>query len=104
MCGLCGVLGNADHWTDIPDEGVVLSPHTRRATRLARVRMVNEVLAYYGLKLADWQGSNYVLSGPTGRTELVGDLVQVWRAVEQMAGRACDPLDPRLIERLESKT
>jgi hypothetical protein len=104
MCGLCGILGNASHWTDGPADGDVGALQNRRAARLARVRMMNEVLAPFGLKLSDWQGSDYLLSGSTGRTEVVGDLVQVWRAAQQMSGRVCDPLDLQLIERLELRT
>jgi hypothetical protein len=102
MCGLCGVLGSGAHWTDDrTGDGAGGSPQTRRAARLARVRLMNAVLAHYGLSLADWQGSSYVLTGATGRSELVGDIVQVWRAAERMSGRACDPLDPCLLARLE---
>jgi hypothetical protein len=98
MCGLCGVLGGAGHWTE---DAVGDVAQTRRAARLRRVRLMNAVLRHYRLTLADWQGTSYVLSGPTGGSELVGDLVQVWRAAERVAGQSCDPLDERLIERLE---
>lgn len=102
MCGLCGVLGSAGHWTDGPaGDAVGGSAPTRRAARLARVRLMNVVLSHYRLTLADWQGTSYLLSGATGGTELVGDLVQVWRAAERVSGQSCDPLDLRLIERLE---
>jgi len=103
MCGLCGILGGGGHWTDgaAAEGDAGASAASRRVARLTRVRLMNRVLSHYGLRLADWQGSSYVLNGATGRTELVGDLHQVWRMAEQMAGRACDPLDPALIERLE---
>ena len=102
MCGLCGVLGGDAHWTDHPaSDGAGGSLQARRAARRERVRLMNVVLAHYGLRLTDWQGTSYLLSGATGGSELVGDLVQIWRAAERMAGRACDPLDPQLIERLE---
>ncbi len=42
-----------------------------------------------------------MLSGRTGRTEIVGDLAHLWQTAERMLGRPCDPLDPALIERLE---
>jgi hypothetical protein len=102
MCGLCGVLGGGTHWTEdrTGDEASGLL-QTRRAARLARVRLMNAVLAHYRLRLADWQGSSYVLTGPTGQSELADDLVQVWRAAERMTGRPCDPLDPPLIDSLE---
>jgi hypothetical protein len=102
MCGLCGVLGGGTHWTEERSgDGGGGSAQTRRAARLARVRLVNAVLAHYRLKLADWQGSSYVVSSATGQSELASDIVQVWRVAERMAGQPCDPLDPALIERLE---
>jgi len=69
--------------------------------RLQRVRVVNVVLAQFGLDLADWQGAKYQLSSRTGRTEIVDNLAQVWQAAERILGRACDPLDPLLIARMQ---
>ena len=103
MCGLCGVLGGGEHWTEVGSgaETAPVPPLRRRAERLRRVGLANAVLAHYGLSLGDWQGASYVLSGRTGRTEIVGDLAHVWQTAERMLGRPCDPLDPALIERLE---
>jgi hypothetical protein len=42
-----------------------------------------------------------VLRSATGRQAVVPDLVGMWNAAEQLAGRPCDPLDPELIEALE---
>lgn len=101
MCGLCGVLGSEGDWTDRPAPPVSGARATRRAQRLQRVRVVNVVLAQFGLDLADWQGAKYQLSSRTGRTEIVDNLAQVWQAAERILGRACDPLDPLLIARME---
>ncbi|MGO8917911.1 MAG: hypothetical protein ACLQJR_18575 [Stellaceae bacterium] len=103
MCGLCGVLGGGEHWTEVGAGAGNAQPvpPRRRAERLRRVGLVNAVLAHYGLTLGDWQGASYVLSSRTGRTEIVGDLAQVWQTAAQMSGRPCDPLDPTLVERLE---
>jgi|SRR5271163_735658 len=101
MCGLCGMLGGEVHWTDrAPPTGA--APQTRRAERLYRVALINAVLGHYGLAAADWQGSSYLLSSRTGRTEIVADLPQLWRAAEAMLGRRCDPLEPALVARLEA--
>jgi len=105
MCGLCGMLGGEVHWTDgAPSAGAggTAAAQTRRAERLYRVALINAVFGHYGLALADWQGSSYLLSNRTGRTEIVGDLAQLWQAAERMLGRRCDPLDPTLVERLET--
>jgi hypothetical protein len=65
------------------------------------VYIVNIVLKQFSLVLADWEGAKYQLSTRTGRTEIVDNLSQVWPAAERLLGRACDPLDPALIERIE---
>ncbi|HSA80420.1 MAG TPA: hypothetical protein VLE23_06330 [Geminicoccaceae bacterium] len=74
---------------------------TRRQERARRIALANRVLRHYALKLADFEGQSYVLRGATGRQELVPHLVGMWAAAEQLAGRACDPLDPDLIRALE---
>jgi hypothetical protein len=100
MCGLCGMLGGEVHWSEgAPGRAVA---QTRRAERLYRAALINAVLEYYGLTLADWQGSSYLLSNRTGRTEIVSDLAQLWQSAERMLGRRCDPLDPALVELLEA--
>ncbi len=101
MCALCGVLGSEDHWTDGPAPFFSGEPTTRRARRLARVSAANLVLSQLGLTLADWEGAKYQLSSRTGRTEIVDNLAQVWQAAERILSRACDPLDPSLIARIE---
>jgi hypothetical protein len=98
MCGLCGVLGGGDHWTDGQAIG---GPTTRRADRLRRVALANAVLGHYGLQMSDWQGVHYLLASRTGRTEIVDNPTHVWQAAEAILGRRCDPLDPALVERLE---
>ena len=100
MCGLCGALGIQGDWTDAaatPLSGT----RTVRAQRLERVHVVNTVLKQFSLVLSDWEGAKYQLSTRTGRTEIVENLAQVWQAAERLLGRACDPLDPVLIERME---
>lgn len=104
MCGLCGVLG-VTHWSEShasPDAfGEGAGGRTRRGERQYRVRLVNEVLGGFALGLSDFQGSSFVLSNRTGRSELVEDLMAVWPTAEQMIGRKLDPLDPEVIARLE---
>ncbi|MFQ5971214.1 MAG: hypothetical protein ACE5Q3_02715 [Alphaproteobacteria bacterium] len=107
MCGLCGVLGPDQHWSDPASRPSVFarrrSPPTRRQERLGRVALANQVLAAYGLKLADWQGRSYVLRNSTGETEMVDHLGALWSAAERLAKRPCDPLDPALVEHLERR-
>jgi hypothetical protein len=96
MCGLCGILGGGEHWTDRPGERAA-----RRRERLERVRLVNAVLRHYGLKLEDWQGSSFLLTSRTGRMEIVDGLGALWPVATQLAGRRLDPLDPALVAALE---
>jgi hypothetical protein len=101
MCALCGVLGREGDWAEASGIAIPEASLTRRAQRQERVRLANSVLRQFGLILADWQGAKYQLANRTGRTELVDNLPQVWQAAEHILGRACDPLDPALIARIE---
>jgi hypothetical protein len=101
MCALCGVLGGAGHWTDaVARPGVftrTADPVERRRERAARVVQANKVLRHYRLSLSDWQGTSFLLSTATGKTEIVDNLTHLWMAAEKLIGRPCDPLDEGLI-------
>ncbi len=107
MCGLCGILGGEDHWTDTASSPAVFADRavaqTRRHERLRRAALANAVLGHYGLKLSDWQGSSYLLSSHTGRTQVVQHLAALWPAAAELTNRPCDPLDPGLIAKLEGR-
>jgi hypothetical protein len=90
MCVLCGVLLN-EHWAE--QEG-------GRRGRLFRVRLLNKVLAFYGLRLDDWGGRIWVLRDAKGRSVVVTDLGSLWLKAEELAGRRLDPLDPELVASL----
>ena len=101
MCSLCGVLGAEGDWTEASAMPSLNRRGTLRAERLHRVQVVNLVLGQFGLVPRDWEGAKYQLCTRTGRTEFVDNLSQVWQAAERMLGRACDPLDASVIERME---
>lgn len=105
MCALCGVIGGNPHWTDgSPRPGAYHRAATtpeRRRERQERVRLANRVLRPFGMTLADWQGSAFLLSTATGKSEVVEDLSHLWAVAERLSGRACDPLAPATIEFLE---
>lgn len=105
MCGLCGILGGQDHWTDaIARDGVYTrnrSPQARRLERLQRVRIANQTLRHYGLTLEDWQSNAYILRTATGKSEVFDSLNHLWPTAEKLIGRPCDPLDDAIIARLE---
>ena len=90
MCVLCGVLLN-EHWAE--QEG-------GRRGRVFRVRLLNRVLAFYGLRLDDWGGRIWVLRDAKGRSVVVTDLGSLWVRAEELAGRRLDPLDPELVASL----
>ncbi len=105
MCSLCGVLGAYEHWTDaVAREGVFARHRTvlrAGARRASRVRIANRILAHWRLKLSDWQGSSFLLSAPTGRTEIVEDLGHLWPAAERLIGGPIDPLSPEVLSAFE---
>jgi hypothetical protein len=103
MCGLCGVLGADNHWTDASARPETFGDRgtTRRQERFARIALVNRILCHYGLKLGDFEGQSYLLRSATGRAELVPHLAGMWSAAARLAGRPCDPLAPELIAALE---
>ena len=100
MCTLCGALGVEHHWTAIRDGESAEAPRRRRE-RADRVRAVNRALAPARLTLSDWQGTAYQLCTPTGRTELVDTLADVWRVATAMTTASLDPLAPETIATLE---
>ncbi len=105
MCSLCGLLGE-DHWTDMsahPDAFGGKPVRTRRHERLYRVKLINEILGFFSLRLDDWQGRSFVLSSLTGKTEIVEDLMAAWPAAEGMIGRKLDPMDPGLLRHLNTR-
>jgi hypothetical protein len=104
MCNLCGVLAGDGHWTEAPPVAAAGDPAprwTRRQERRHRVDLTNRILRHYGLALADWNGTTFVLRGRTGRCALVPHLGAVWAAAERLTGRRCDPLDPALLAAVE---
>ena len=56
----------------------------------------------FRLKVEDFQGASYLLLGATGKQALASGLDQLWQAAETMLGRPLDPLDPTLLDHLES--
>ena len=105
MCALCGVLGGAEHWTDAHDRPGAFTRNTgpieRRRERARRVILANRILRHFGLSLGDWQGSTFILSTLTGKTELVDNLAHLWVAAERLVGRPIDPLDQDFLDRLD---
>lgn len=103
MCSLCGMLGGRGHWTDIASHPEAFRGGARttwRRERQERIRLLDSVLGFYGLTVADWAGGSYVLGTRTGRTRLVENLTELWAAAETLTGAGCDPLDDALLGHL----
>jgi hypothetical protein len=105
MCSLCGVLGGNEHWADAVARPGVYTRNAgaieRRRERANRVRIANRILTRFGMSIADWQRTAFLLSTRTGKTEIIAELGHLWPVAERLSGRVCDPLAPSLIERLE---
>ena len=97
MCGLCGALGAADHWSC---GGRAVAPATP-VERYRQADAVNAVVSHYGLRLKVWN-DRYVLYGRTGKSAVVDHLGQLWPLVEAFAGTEIDPLDPALVCRMRA--
>jgi len=95
MCGMCGLLGGGNHWSNttapLAGTGANGSPNARRQ-RLLQAALANRILIPLRLRLDDFHGQSFVLSSPTGASEMVGDFAQVWKVAEHMLGHPLDPL------------
>ena len=69
----------------------------RKRARLKRIKLLNEILGFYGLKIADWQGSKFVLSDKKGQSVIVNDLGDLWDKAKDLAKREIDALDNKLL-------
>ncbi|GAA6823937.1 hypothetical protein VN1226_00870 [Helicobacter pylori] len=78
MCVLCGELIRSFHWTDsyendenLKGQNALISVNEnareRKRARLKRVGLLNQILAFYGLKMDDWQGAKFVLHDKKGK-------------------------------------
>lgn len=102
MCGLCGLLSEDAHWASRLDGHPVGSlstgmaqsanPVLRRLARGRRITFINRMLVARRIRVTDWRGSHYQVTGPTGKTSLAANISQIWLAVERVTGRPFDPL------------
>ncbi|WP_100980945.1 hypothetical protein [Helicobacter pylori] len=118
MCVLCGELISSFHWTDRSDsyeidEGLrepnaLISANEnareRKRARLKRVGLLNQILAFYGLKINDWQGAKFVLCDQKGQSVIVNDLGDLWGKAQNLAKKKMDALDSNLLAFLNQNT
>ncbi|MFP6268428.1 hypothetical protein ACLGDU_01975 [Helicobacter pylori] len=121
MCVLCGELISSFHWSDENygsdsyeiDEGLkepnaLISANEnareRKRARLKRVGLLNQILAFYGLKINDWQGAKFVLCDKKGQSVIVNDLGDLWGKAQNLAKKKMDALDSNLLAFLNQQT
>ncbi|BAW55937.1 hypothetical protein [Helicobacter pylori] len=124
MCVLCGELIRSFHWTDGTDgtdgsgsyendenlkgQNTLVSVNEnareRKRARLKRVGLLNRILAFYGLKMDDWQGTKFVLCDKKGQSVIVNDLGDLWDKAQKLAKKEMDALDSNLLAFLNQNT
>ncbi len=118
MCVLCGELISSFHWTDESDnykndenlkgQNVLISANENarecKRARLKRVGLLNQILAFYGLKIDDWQGAKFVLRDKKGQSVIVNDLGDLWDKAQKLAKKEMDALDSHLLAFLNQNT
>ncbi|MGL2408059.1 hypothetical protein ACOWL1_07080 [Helicobacter pylori] len=121
MCVLCGELISSFHWSDenygsdsyeidegLKESNVLISANEnareRKRVRLKRVRLLNQILAFYGLKINDWQGAKFVLCDKKGQSVIVNDLGDLWDKAQNLAKKEMDALDSNLLAFLNQNT
>ncbi|MGL2656379.1 hypothetical protein ACQJ7D_00525 [Helicobacter pylori] len=121
MCVLCGELISSFHWSDenygsdsyeidegLKESNVLISANEnareRKRVRLKRVRLLNQILAFYGLKINDWQGAKFVLCDKKGQSVIVNDLGDLWDKAQNLAKKKMDALDSHLLAFLNQNT
>ncbi|WQZ75555.1 hypothetical protein KVJ64_04440 [Helicobacter pylori] len=114
MCVLCWELISSFHWTDenygsdsyeidenLKEPNVLISTNEnareRKRARLKRVRLLNQILAFYGLKINDWQDAKFVLCDKKGQSVIVNDLGDLWDKAQKLAKKEMDALDSNLL-------
>ncbi|GAA8316868.1 hypothetical protein HpEKA34_06940 [Helicobacter pylori] len=120
MCVLCGELISSFHWTDrtygsgsyenenLKEPNALISTNEnareRKRVRLKRVGLLNQILAFYGLKINDWQGAKFVLCDKKGQSVIVNDLGDLWGKAQKLAKKEMDALDSNLLAFLNQQT
>ncbi|WP_187889581.1 hypothetical protein [Helicobacter pylori] len=111
MCVLCVELISSFHWTDgsdgygsdenLREPNAVISANENarehKRARLKRVGLLNQILAFYGLKIDDWQGAKFVLHDKKGQSVIVNDLGDLWGKAQNLAKKEMDALDSNLL-------
>ena len=102
MCGMCGLWGQADHWSNparLPGAMAEESVLHRRAAQAAAVTLFTRTA---GIAVRDWAQTAWVVESVSGATEIVNGLGDIWAATERLTGKPVDPLSLALIQGFEA--
>ncbi|MGX3044110.1 hypothetical protein [Helicobacter sp. T3_23-1056] len=110
MCILCGELTQTLHWSEEAFETktskksemiVGQEAGTRAKARIKRVKILQKILGFYGLRIEDWQGSKFILRDKKGNTALVNNLADLWQSAQNLTNIRLNPLDSKLLQYLK---
>jgi len=92
MCSLCGALGQGPAWEQ---EGLVGSEMRWRLQReaAATAAELTTLLAESRIKVTANPHFGFLVEFPTGGTELVSSLMQLWHLLERRHVTIADPLE-----------
>jgi len=92
MCSLCGALGNGPSWEQ---EGLSGAEARWRLPLEASdtAAELTVVLAQSRIKVKANADFGFLVAFPTGGTEIVGSLAEVWHALQRRRVAIPDPLD-----------
>ncbi|WP_182418208.1 hypothetical protein [Bartonella sp. HY038] len=96
MCGLCGLIGEKQEWSD-----QVKSDLPLRQNRLKKIKLINKILHYRRLTVSDFHGVSYLLQTPTGKSAIVSGLDNLWDECKNISGHSIDVLNPDLLSFIE---
>ena len=91
MCSLCGALGTGPAW----EQAGVAGDDARwllRREAVATAAELTRLLHASRVRVTARSGSGFAVAFPTGRTELVAGLTQVWHLLDRSTSAIPDPL------------
>ena len=89
MLGLIALL-RQNPGAGVHDGGAV---PTRRAERAQLARLLDQITQRRAVRVSTWAGTSFLVSGPTGASEIAETLADVWLALDRLESRLIDPLD-----------
>ncbi|UNU73846.1 hypothetical protein LU293_02800 [Moraxella nasovis] len=97
MCGLCGLIEEQTDWTN----SLRKKEMPRRQDRYQRLKLLNQIIAPYRIRVSDVHGVNYLLQTATGKQQIVNGLDELWLAVKSLSNQCFDVLDDTYLGQLQ---